>query len=102
MRRLGAARWQKLHRLTYPIAVLGAVHYLWLVKSWPLSPFLYLGAVLALLAAHLRRTGRPTAGLHGCLENDPLGVLAHEGALPLSLARAYDEMAPARAAAHSG
>ncbi|MBP6786195.1 MAG: acyl-CoA mutase large subunit family protein [Candidatus Promineofilum sp.] len=49
--------------------------------------------LLALLAAHLRRTGRPTAGLHGCLENDPLGVLAHEGALPLSLARAYDEMA---------
>ena len=53
VRRLGAARWQKLHRLTYPIAVLGAVHYLWLVKSWPLSPFLYLGAVLALLAVRL-------------------------------------------------
>ena len=53
VRRLGAARWQKLHRLTYPVAVLGAVHYLWLVKSWPLSPFLYLGAVLALLAVRL-------------------------------------------------
>ncbi len=49
--------------------------------------------LLALLVAHLRRAGRPTADLHGCLENDPLGVLAHEGVLPLSLERAYDEMA---------
>ncbi|MCA9866826.1 MAG: acyl-CoA mutase large subunit family protein [Anaerolineae bacterium] len=49
--------------------------------------------LLALLVAHLRRAGRPVSDLHGCLEDDPLGVLAHEGALPLSLARAYDEMA---------
>ncbi len=49
--------------------------------------------LLSLLAAHTRRLGRPTADLHGCLEDDPLGVLAHEGGLPLSLERAYDEMA---------
>ncbi|WP_374685870.1 methylmalonyl-CoA mutase family protein [Promineifilum sp.] len=49
--------------------------------------------LLALLAAHLRRAGRPVADLHGCLEDDPLGALAHEGTLPLSLPRAYDEMA---------
>lgn len=49
--------------------------------------------LLALLAAHMRRTGRATAELHGCLEDDPLGVLAHEGALPVSLERVYDEMA---------
>ncbi len=48
--------------------------------------------LLALLAAHLRRTGRPVSDLHGCLEDDPLGALAHEGALPVSLERAYDEM----------
>ena len=49
--------------------------------------------LLALLAAHLQRSGRPVSDLRGCLEDDPLGVLAHEGALPLSLERAYDEMA---------
>lgn len=49
--------------------------------------------LLALLVAHVRRMGRPVADLHGCLEDDPLGVLAHEGSIPLSLARAYDEMA---------
>lgn len=47
MRRLGR-RWQQLHRLIYAIAVLGVVHYLWLVKADVRRPVLY-GAVLALL-----------------------------------------------------
>ncbi|MCY1128767.1 protein-methionine-sulfoxide reductase heme-binding subunit MsrQ [Frigidibacter sp. RF13] len=54
IRRLGAARWQKLHRLTYPAALAGAVHYIWLVKSWPLEPFVYLALILLLLAARLK------------------------------------------------
>lgn len=58
IRRLGAARWQRLHRLTYPAALLGAIHYLWLVKAWPLEPILYLLAVAALLG--LRAIPRPT------------------------------------------
>ena len=49
LRRLGPVRWRRLHRLTYLAALAGGVHYLWLVKSWPLEPFLYLGAILALL-----------------------------------------------------
>lgn len=49
--------------------------------------------LLALLAAYLRRQGKDAAQLQGCLENDPLGVLTHEGTLPLSLNQAYDEMA---------
>ena len=53
VRKLGAARWQKLHRLVYLAAVAGAVHFLWLVKAWPVEPFLYLGAVLALLAVRM-------------------------------------------------
>jgi sulfoxide reductase heme-binding subunit YedZ len=32
IRRLGA-RWKRLHRLVYPIALLGVVHFLWLVKA---------------------------------------------------------------------
>jgi len=49
MRRLGR-RWQLLHRLVYPIAVLGVIHYLWLVKKDLTEPLLY-GGVLALLLA---------------------------------------------------
>lgn len=32
MRRLGR-NWSRLHRLVYPIAILGVLHYLWLVKA---------------------------------------------------------------------
>ena len=61
IRRLGPQRWQKLHRLTYPAALAGAVHYIWLVKSWPLEPFLYLAAILALLALRIRVAARKRA-----------------------------------------
>jgi sulfoxide reductase heme-binding subunit YedZ len=53
IRRLGAAAWARLHRLTYIAALAGALHYLVLVKAWPVEPLLYLGAVVALLAARL-------------------------------------------------
>lgn len=59
LRRLGAARWRRLHRLTYLAALAGGVHYLWLVKAWPLEPFVYLGTILALLG--LRLLPRATA-----------------------------------------
>ncbi len=49
MRRLGR-RWQQLHRLVYPIALLGVVHFLWLVKKDLTEPLVY-GAILALLLA---------------------------------------------------
>jgi len=49
--------------------------------------------LMALLAALVRKQGGQTEDLQGCLEDDPLGVIAHEGTLPLSLERAYDEMA---------
>lgn len=63
VRRLGAAKWNRWHKLTYPAAILGAVHYIWLVKAWPLEPFLYLGAILLLLALRIKLTGksRPAA-----------------------------------------
>lgn len=49
IRRMGR-NWHRLHRLTYLAAVLGAVHYLMLVKAWPPQPIVYLSIVLALLA----------------------------------------------------
>lgn len=57
LRRLGAARWRKLHKLTYLIAILGAVHYIWLVKGWQLQPFVYLIIILGLLALRFRFSG---------------------------------------------
>jgi len=49
--------------------------------------------VTALLAALMRRQGKSTEKLRGCIGSDPLGVLARKGALPGSLAGAYDAMA---------
>jgi sulfoxide reductase heme-binding subunit YedZ len=51
VRRLGAARWQALHRLVYLIATLGVVHYWWLVKKDVTQPAIY-AAVLALLLGY--------------------------------------------------
>jgi len=48
IRRLGARRWQRLHRLVYLVGVGGIVHFLWLVKSDLREPLIY-GAILAIL-----------------------------------------------------
>jgi methionine sulfoxide reductase heme-binding subunit len=48
IRRLGAKRWQMLHRLVYAIAILGVLHYVWLVKKDLTQPLIY-AAVLTLL-----------------------------------------------------
>lgn len=55
IRRLGAAAWARLHRLTYVAALAGALHYVVLVKAWPVEPLLYLGAVCLLLLARVWR-----------------------------------------------
>ena len=47
----------------------------------------------ALLVALARQRRKAPAGLSGCIEMDPLGVLSHEGCLPQSLEGAYREMA---------
>lgn len=54
VRRLGAARWRRLHQISYLAAILGAVHFTMLVKGWQVEPLLYLAGVLALLAVRLR------------------------------------------------
>ncbi len=48
IKRLGAKNWQKLHRLSYPIAVGGVVHFYMIVKSDTTYPLLF-GLVLAVL-----------------------------------------------------
>lgn len=49
LRKLGALKWRNLHRLTYVVVPLGAIHYVMLVKGWQLAPLVYLIGVLLLL-----------------------------------------------------
>jgi sulfoxide reductase heme-binding subunit YedZ len=48
IRRLGGRRWNVLHRLVYLTAVLGVLHYWWLVKADVRRPLTY-GAVVGIL-----------------------------------------------------
>ena len=52
VRKLGP-RWRKLHRLVYPAAILGAVHYLMLARGFQIEPLVYLVAILVLPALRL-------------------------------------------------
>lgn len=47
-KRLGARRWKRLHRLAYPAAILGVVHFAWRVKSDYRQPIVF-ATVLAVL-----------------------------------------------------
>lgn len=62
VRKLGAATWRKMHKLTYPAAILGGIHYLWLVKGFQLEPIIYLLVILGLVGtryASLLRLRQP-------------------------------------------
>ena len=48
IRKLTGKRWNQLHRLVYPAAILGVVHFYWLVKSDVRQPVIY-GVILILL-----------------------------------------------------
>jgi methionine sulfoxide reductase heme-binding subunit len=65
IRRLGP-RWNRLHRLVYVAAAAGALHFIMLVKVWPLEPLIYAALVAALLLfrfqvyARKRWSAKPT------------------------------------------
>lgn len=59
MKKLGR-HWQRLHRLIYLIAVLGVVHYWWLVKKDVTQPFIYACVLAILLAVRLPGFNRRT------------------------------------------
>ena len=58
VRKLGP-KWRQLHKLAYPAAVLGAVHYVMLVKGWQMKPLVMLAIILVLLALRLPGIGKP-------------------------------------------
>jgi methionine sulfoxide reductase heme-binding subunit len=53
VRRLGAERWQALHRFVYFIAIGGVVHFWWLVKRDVTEPAIYALVLAALLGYRL-------------------------------------------------
>ena len=61
VRRLGFARWKRLHRLIYLAAALGVVHFVWRVKSDLRQPVIF-GASLAILL--VIRTLRTLRAVH--------------------------------------
>ncbi|WP_284263437.1 protein-methionine-sulfoxide reductase heme-binding subunit MsrQ [Roseicyclus amphidinii] len=61
VRKLGGIAWRKLHRLVYPAALLGAVHYVWLAKGFQLEPLVYLGVIIGLIVLRGRRPERRAA-----------------------------------------
>ncbi|WP_084860931.1 protein-methionine-sulfoxide reductase heme-binding subunit MsrQ [Salibaculum halophilum] len=56
-------KWRRLHKLTYPAAVLAGVHFLWLAKGFQLEPLIWLAVISALLVLRFRpgRGARPRA-----------------------------------------
>jgi sulfoxide reductase heme-binding subunit YedZ len=59
MRRLGR-RWHRLHKLVYPAAILGCVHFWWQVKADWREPLAYAVILAGLLVWRLRRARRAT------------------------------------------
>lgn len=53
IKRLGGRRWQSLHRLIYPAAILAAVHFILRVKGFQWEPWIYAGVLAGLLGMRL-------------------------------------------------
>ena len=56
VKRLGGAAWRKLHWLTYPAMLAGAVHFVMIGKVYTVESALYLAAVAALLLLRMARS----------------------------------------------
>jgi sulfoxide reductase heme-binding subunit YedZ len=54
VRRLGAVRWQRLHRLVYVVGLAGIIHYWWLVKRDVTQPLIYALVLAVLLVLRVR------------------------------------------------
>jgi methionine sulfoxide reductase heme-binding subunit len=70
IRRLGGKRWNRLHTAVYGTAILGVVHYWWLVKADIRRPLTY-AAVVALLLAFRAYWKRAHAGQPGAAGQRP-------------------------------
>lgn len=62
IKRLGAKRWQKLHKLVYVIAPLAVIHFFMMRKGFQLEPLVYGAIYLGLMAFRLKRQKRAKTG----------------------------------------
>ena len=66
LRRLGPVAWRRVHLLVYPAAILGVLHFVLLVKGFPVEPLVYAGLLAILLGLRLiprrQRNSRPKPG----------------------------------------
>lgn len=53
VRKLGP-KWRHLHKLTYFVALMGAVHFIWVRKGFQLEPWIYTGVIVALLLLRVK------------------------------------------------
>ncbi len=63
LRKLGV-RWHHLHRATYAVVLLSAVHFIWVRKGFQLEPWIYMAVIVGLLALRFvpkRNRIRPAA-----------------------------------------
>lgn len=58
IRRLGAAAWNRLHRLAYPAILAGAVHFVMVGKVWTGESLIYLGLTLLLLLLRMPQSSK--------------------------------------------
>jgi methionine sulfoxide reductase heme-binding subunit len=61
VRRLGFARWQRLHRIVYAAAVLAALHFVWRVKKDLTEPAIYAAIIGLLFAVRIVAAARKSA-----------------------------------------
>lgn len=59
IRKLGP-RWRQLHKVTYVVAILGALHFVMLAKGFQLEPLFYMAVVIVLLALRWPQRRRKT------------------------------------------
>jgi sulfoxide reductase heme-binding subunit YedZ len=71
IRRMGFARWQRLHQLAYVAGVLAVIHFIWRVKIDVSQPLTYAAALSVLLLVRVlfwvarRRVSSAKTGRHG-------------------------------------
>jgi sulfoxide reductase heme-binding subunit YedZ len=87
LRRLGGRRWQTLHRLVFPAAMLGAWHYFLQVKADIFQPLLIIGFLAWLLGYRLWRRLRPQGAALPIWAVAVLGIFA--ASLTIAIEAAY-------------
>ena len=74
VKRLGAKRWQWLHRAVYVIGILGVTHFLWLVKKDIREPLVFIAILAMLLGLRLWWRWRASLGVPAAVRSGPRPV----------------------------